>query len=63
MLSADYPKFITTCEETEDGNLAITFPDELLEALGWAEGTDLEFDISFGRLVVRECTGSTPDEA
>ena len=62
MLSADPSKFITTCEETEDGDLAITFPDELLEALGWSEGTDLEFDISFGKLIIREYTGNTPDE-
>ena len=62
MLSVDYPKFITTCEEDEDGNLILSFPDELLEALGWSEGTDLEFDLSFGQLVVREYTGSTPSE-
>lgn len=63
MLSADYPKFITTCEEDEDGSLVLTFPDELLEALGWSEGTDLEFDLSFGRLLIREYTGDTPSEA
>ena len=62
MLSADPSKFITTCEEDENGDLVLNFPDELLEALGWAEGTDLEFDLSFGRLVVREYTGSTPSE-
>ena len=58
MPSADFPKFITTCEEDEDGNLILNFPDELLEALGWAEGTDLEFDISFGQLIVREVVRS-----
>jgi bifunctional DNA-binding transcriptional regulator/antitoxin component of YhaV-PrlF toxin-antitoxin module len=62
MLSADPSKFITTCEEDEDGNLILSFPDELLEALGWAEGTDLEFDISFNRLIIKEYTGNTPDE-
>jgi hypothetical protein len=62
MLSADPSKFITTCEEDEDGNLILSFPDELLEALGWSEGTDLEFDLSFGQLVVRKHTGSTPSE-
>lgn len=54
MPSADFPKFITTCEEDEDGNLVLPFPEELLEALGWSEGTTLDFDISFGKLVVRE---------
>ena len=50
----DSPKFVTTCEETEDGDLAIPFPEELLEALGWHEGTTLDFDIIGDRLVIRE---------
>jgi hypothetical protein len=62
MPSADPSKFITTCEEDENGDLVLNFPDELLEALGWAEGTNLEFDISFNRLIIRECAGNTPDE-
>lgn len=63
MPSADPSKFITTCEEDEDGNLILSFPEELLDALGWTEGTDLEFDLSFGRLSVRECTGETRHSA
>jgi antitoxin component of MazEF toxin-antitoxin module len=51
---AEYPKFVTTCEETEDGDLAIPFPEELLEALGWTEGTTLDFDIIGDRLIIRE---------
>ena len=62
MLSADHPKFITTCEEDEDGNLAITFPDELLEAMGWHEGTVLDINVIAGQISIREHTGSTPDE-
>ena len=52
------PKFITTCDEDEDGNLILPFPEELLEALGWHEGTTLDFDIIGDRLVIREvvCT-------
>lgn len=50
----EYPKFVTTCEETEDGDLAILFPEELLEALGWSEGTTLDFNIIGDRLVIRE---------
>ena len=51
---AEYPKFITTCEEDEDGNLVLPFPEELLEALGWTEGTTLDFDILGDRLIIRE---------
>ena len=53
MLSQN-PKFITRCEEDEDGNLALPFPEELLEALGWSEGTTLDLDIVGDRLIIRE---------
>ena len=58
----DSPKFITTCEEDDDGNLVLPFPDELLEALGWAEGTTLDFDILGDRLVIREVTESPVEQ-
>ena len=54
MLSAEYPKFVTECSEDEDGNLIINFPDELLEALDWKEGTTLDIDILGDRLIIRE---------
>jgi hypothetical protein len=50
----EYPKFITTCEEDEDGNLILPFPEELLEAMGWGEGTTLDLDVIGDRLVIRE---------
>ena len=50
----EYPKFVTTCEEDEDGNLALNFPEELLEALGWSSGTTLDLDILGDRLIIRE---------
>ena len=50
----EYPKFITTCEEDEDGNLILPFPEELLEAMGWSGGTVLDLDVIGGRLVIRE---------
>jgi antitoxin component of MazEF toxin-antitoxin module len=62
MPNTDYPKFVTTCEETEDGDLAILFPEELLEALGWSEGTTLDFDLVGDRLVIREVERSDLDE-
>ncbi len=58
----EYPKFVTTCEETEDGDLAINFPEELLEALGWAEGTALDFDVIGDRLIIREVVAVTDEE-
>ena len=54
MPTAEYPKFITNCEEDEDGNLIINFPDELLETMGWREGTTLDIDVIGDRLVIRE---------
>ena len=59
---SEYPKFITTCDEDEDGNLILPFPEELLEALGWTEGTTLDFDIVGNRLVIREVERSDSDE-
>jgi antitoxin component of MazEF toxin-antitoxin module len=59
---AEYPKFVTTCDEDEDGNLILPFPEELLEALGWTEGTTLDFDILGDRLIIREVERSDSDE-
>ena len=58
----EYPKFITTCEETEDGDLAIPFPEELLEAMGWSGGTVLDFDVIGDRLVIREVVCTSDDQ-
>lgn len=58
----EYPKFITTCDEDEDGNLILNFPEELLEALGWTEGTTLDFDILGDRLVIREVVRTVDDQ-
>lgn len=51
---SEYPKFITTCEEDEDGNLILPFPEELLDAMGWGGGTTLDLDIIGDRLIIRE---------
>ena len=59
MLSADPSKFITTCEEDEEGNLVLLFPDELLEAMGWHEGTMLDISAIAGQISIRECAGET----
>ncbi len=59
-MHSDSPKFITRCEEDENGDLALAFPDELLDAMGWGEGTTLDIDVLGDRIVLREVrqTGS-----
>ena len=51
----------TTCSEDEDGNLIFEIPDELLDAMGWSEGTELSIEAFAGRLILRECTESEVD--
>jgi hypothetical protein len=53
MPSDDSPSFITQCEEDEDGNLVLNFPDELLEAMGWGEGTVLDISALPNSIVLR----------
>ena len=48
------PSFITICEEDENGDLALSFPEELLEAMGWKEGTTLDIGVLPGTIVLRE---------
>jgi bifunctional DNA-binding transcriptional regulator/antitoxin component of YhaV-PrlF toxin-antitoxin module len=59
----EHPKFVTTCEEDEEGNLILPFPEELLEAMGWGDGTTLDIDIIGDRLVLREVIRSDCEEA
>jgi hypothetical protein len=42
-----YTNFTTTIEDAEDGSGdgIITFPPELLDELGWEEGTELNLDL------------------
>jgi antitoxin component of MazEF toxin-antitoxin module len=55
--------FTTQCSEDEDGNLILDIPEELLEAMGWAEGTELDLEIIGDRLVLREVQRSTHEES
>ena len=50
----DQPQFITICEEDENGNLVFEIPEELLEAMGWKEGTTLDISALPGTIVLRE---------
>lgn len=38
-------QLISTIEETEDGELFFEIPDELLESLGWGDGTVLGWEV------------------
>jgi len=62
-MPTDSPKFITHCEEDEDGNLILDFPEELLEAMGWGDGTTLDIDVIGDRLVLREVRQTGSEEA
>jgi hypothetical protein len=53
-MSLDKPSFITECSEDEEGNLILNFPDELLDAMGWAEGTVLDISVIGNRIVLQE---------
>jgi hypothetical protein len=53
-MALDNPSFITTCSEDEDGNLLLEFPDELLQAMGWGEGTSLDISVVGNRIVLQE---------
>ena len=50
----DQPQFVTQCETDDEGNLILNFPEELLEAMGWKEGTTLDIGVLPGTLVLRE---------
>lgn len=54
MQSNESPSFIITCEEDDEGNLIIPFPEELLEAVAWGEGTTLDLQLLPGTLIFRE---------
>ncbi len=62
MLSAESPNFITQCEGDEDGNLILNFPDELLEAMGWGEGTVLDIDVVGNGIVLRAVEQADSEE-
>ena len=42
------------CEEDEEGNIVLTFPDDLLDTLGWGEGDELDVQIVGDGLVFRK---------
>ena len=48
-------KWTTTVEEDpETGDAIITFPDDMMEELGWKEGDLLDFQVENGVFVVKK---------
>ena len=42
-------------EEDENGDLVLPFPADLLSQMGWAEGTELWWDVTEdGKVIVKE---------
>jgi bifunctional DNA-binding transcriptional regulator/antitoxin component of YhaV-PrlF toxin-antitoxin module len=44
--------YIIEVEEDENGELFITFPDEVIEELGWQEGDILNWDVQGNGIVL-----------
>ena len=56
------PSFVTTCTEDEDGNVVLDIPEELLETMGWGEGTVLDITALPGRILLRKVEPSPESE-
>lgn len=56
------PSYITTCSEDEEGNVILDIPEELIEALGWGEGTVLDVSALPGSIVLRKVEPSDAPE-
>jgi bifunctional DNA-binding transcriptional regulator/antitoxin component of YhaV-PrlF toxin-antitoxin module len=56
------PSFITTCSEDEEGNVILDIPEELLETLGWGEGTLLDISTLANSIVLRKVEPSDAPE-
>jgi hypothetical protein len=59
----DTPSFVTTCTEDEEGNVILDIPEELLESMGWGEGTVLDITAMPGRLTLREVRDPSGDDS
>ena len=53
--------YVTTCTEDENGDLVLDIPDELLDAMGWSEGTELCVEAFAGSIILREWAKSETD--
>jgi hypothetical protein len=55
--------YITECSEDEEGNVILEIPDELLTALGWGEGTELEINAVGDRIVLQQVPPATTEQS
>jgi antitoxin component of MazEF toxin-antitoxin module len=46
--------YTSTCSEDEDGSIIFDIPEELLDAMGWKEGTELTVEAFAGAIILRE---------
>lgn len=37
--------YLSTCTEDENGNVILDIPAELIDSMGWQEGTELEIEL------------------
>ena len=53
--------FVGTVEEDANGELYITFPEEMIAYLGWKEGDVIEWDTDEqGRVIARKAKSADP---
>ena len=54
---SDPKTYVVKLEEDENGDLLLPFPDELLNDMGWKEGTVLNWEINDnGQVIIKEQT-------
>ncbi len=54
---SDPKTYVVKLEEDENGDLLLPFPDELLNDMGWKEGTVLHWEINEnGQVIIKEQT-------
>jgi hypothetical protein len=52
---SDPKTYVVKLEEDENGDLLLPFPDELLNDMGWKEGTVLYWEINDnGQVIIKE---------
>lgn len=58
---SDHTSFCTTVQETENGDIILEFPDEILDMVGWTEGDELEFAAIGDSIRITKVEGRTGD--
>jgi hypothetical protein len=61
MLESNTQFFTTHVQEDEDGNFVLEFPDEILDAVGWVQGDELEFSAFGNRMQITKVQPGSGD--